>query len=162
MWIRFAPASLVGVSLWFVAAVATAQTQPFSFSVESFSIPERGVFDDFNDGVIDPAWDGLVIGTVVESGSSLTISNPGGFGFLPAPLVNEASGVSGQGVALDFAGDLTATSIWTQQTPDLSTGFSLALGSFNSSTTNIHQVSVGLGDTVPAMGTVLGAVPGSG
>lgn len=141
---------------------AAAQTEPFSFSVESFSIPERGVFDGFDDGQLDGEWSDGIRGSVLESGSTLTLSNPGEFGFLPAPLVNEVSGVSGQGLQLDFGGSFTATSVWTQQVPTLGQAMNFSLGSLNSSTNHIHQVSIGLSDTLPSVVSVLGGSEGLG
>ena len=149
-------------ALMVLATAASAQTQPFSFSVESFSVPERGVFDGFDDGLIDPAWSDPITGTVVESGSTLTLSNPGATGFLPAPLVSEVSGISGRGLQLDFGGSFTATSIWTQQVPNLGEGVNLSLGSLNSSTNHVHQLSIGISNTLPAVASVLGGGAGLG
>ena len=103
------------------------------------------IFDDFNDGSLDPAWNGTIFGTAVESGGTLTLSNPGFFGFLPAPLINESSVVSGHGIGANFSGDFTATSRWLQTVPTLSQGMNLAFGSINPGTGNVHQYSVGIG-----------------
>jgi hypothetical protein len=128
--------------------------------VDSFAVPERGIFDDFNDGVLSPAWDGAVFGTAVESGETLTLSNPGTLGFLPAPLVSEASVISGQGIGVNFSGGFTATSRWLQTIPTASQGLNLALGSINSATGNVHQLSVGVSFISSEVAAVLGGDAG--
>ena len=162
MWIQVVRLLVATSTLIVLATSAAAQTQPFSFSVERFSIPERGVSDDFDDGLLDAAWSDGPTGTVVESGSTLTLSSPGELGFLPDPLINEVSGVSGQGLQLDFGGSFTATSVWTQQVPASGEGINLSLGSLNSSTNNIHQISLGISNTLPGVVPVLGGSAGLG
>jgi hypothetical protein len=156
------PCSLIWIllSLLALAPIAGAQTVPYSFEVDEFYVPERGLYDDFNDGFLDPAWDGTVFGTAVESRGTLTLSDPGVSGFLPAPLINEASIVSGQGIGIDFLGDFTATSVWTQAVPELSQGMNLALGAFNDATGNIHQFSLGLSNADAGTAAVLGGDAG--
>ena len=153
-------AARLAAALLIATSAAHAQTLPYSFSVESFSVPERGIFDDFDDGTLDPAWNGTSFGTIVESGSTLTLSNPGLMGFLPAPIANETTVVSGQGIGVNFSGDFTATSTWTQTVPTFSQGMNLALGSVNSSTGNVHQLSVGLSFTPSEVASVLGGPAG--
>ncbi|MEM9175969.1 MAG: PEP-CTERM sorting domain-containing protein [Myxococcota bacterium] len=144
------------------ATSAAAQTQPYDFTAERFSIPERGVFDDFDDGMISPAWSDGLVGSVVESGSTIRFANPGEGGFLPAPLETEVSSLAGQGVQLDFGGDFTATSVWTASTFAPSQGINLSIGSINSATGNVHQLSFGLSNTLPDVASVLGGGSGLG
>ncbi|MEM9176068.1 MAG: PEP-CTERM sorting domain-containing protein [Myxococcota bacterium] len=144
------------------ASGAHAQTVPYGFSVERFSVPERGLFDEFDDGVLDAAWDGTVFGSVSESGSTLTLSNPGVFGFLPPPIETESTVISGQGLQLDFGGDMTATTVWTQAVPLPSQAFNFSLGSIDASTGNVHQYTVGISDTPVAVAAELGGSAGLG
>ena len=115
-------AATVLAAAFLVASAASAQTSPYSFSIDSFSIPERGVFDDFDDGFVDPAWNGTVIGTQLESGTTMTLSSPGVVGapdeFLPAPIVAPRRRSSRARVCSSIsAGSFTATSVWNQQVP---------------------------------------------
>ena len=148
--------SLIGL---FVGEVS-AETAPYSLSVERFAIPERGIFDDFDDGVLDSAWDGTVYGTAVESGSTLTLSSPGATGFLLPFAETETSVVSGQGVGANFSGDFTATSVWSQVVPDPTLGLNLAFGSIDPNTGHVHQLSVGLGHATSEVAAALGGDAG--
>ena len=140
-------------------SVAQAQTIPYSFEVDRFSVPARGLLDEFDDGAIDPNWDSL-FGTAIESGTTLELSNPGVFGFLPAAVDSESTALSGFGTAMGGFGSFTASSTWEEAIPSLSQGFNFALGSINSSTGNVHQLSVGVNNTTAEVAGVLGGDPG--
>lgn len=141
---------------------ASAQAQSYDFTAESFSVPQRGIFDDFDDGVIGGAWSDGLVGNVTESGSRLRLSQPGERGFLPAPLSTEVSSLAGQGVQLDFGGSFTATSVWTQPTLDPSEGINISIGSLSATTGNVHQLSFGLSNTRADVAAVLGGGSGLG
>ncbi|MEZ4331828.1 MAG: PEP-CTERM sorting domain-containing protein [Myxococcota bacterium] len=138
---------------------ARAGTLPFSVEVESFSVAERGLFDGFDDGVIGGGWTS-VIGTVFESGSTLTVSNPGAGGFLPSGVETEASVLSGMGLALDGAGSFTATTRWRPSVPAISRGFDFSIGSIDPLTGNVRQLSIGLGHVSQEVADVLGGAAG--
>lgn len=147
-------------ALLFFAATSHAQTLPYSFDVDAFSVPERGIFDDFDDGVLSPSWNGNNLGTSVESGGTLTLSNPGAFGFLPTPIVNEFSIIDGQGISIDLSGDFTATSVWLPSVPAFSQSMNMTLGSLDFVTGLVHQLTVGVSDRPSGVASVLGGDAG--
>ncbi len=145
--------------LLFGSLSASAQTLPYDFEVDSFAVPERGVFDGFDDGTIDPGWTSSN-GTVSESGSTLRLSSPGESGFLPAGVQDEASVLSGQGLLLDGAGSFTASSVWLPSVPGPSQGLNFSIGSVDSFTGDVHQLTIGIGNVSSAVSDVLGGLPG--
>lgn len=138
---------------------AAAQTTSFAFEVDAFSVPERGIFDGFDDGFIDPGWDSN-IGTLTESGTTLTLASPGLGGFLPQGVESESAVVSGMGTAVDGWGNFTATSTWLSTVPAPSQGISLSIGSLDPGTGFVHQLTFGFGHTLPGVAAVLGGNPG--
>ncbi len=141
------------------SAQVSAQTVPFAFEVDTFSVPERGIFDDFDDGFIDPGWNSN-IGTLIESGTTLTLASPGPGGFLPQGVESESAVVSGMGTAIDGFGNFTATSTWLPAVPAPSQGISLSIGSLDPGTGFVHQLTFGFGHTLPGVAGVLGGDPG--
>jgi hypothetical protein len=135
-----------------------ANTTPFSYSVNDFTVPERGLLDNFNDGVIGPQW--LPFGTVGEGGGVATFSNPGLPGFLfPFPLDSDTSGINGSGTTVNGGGNFTAVTTWLPQVPNFGTSYSFALGSPDGFG-NTHQIALSVTDTDPAAAGVLGGTAG--
>lgn len=155
----FAPFQLMVLAGLLAAGEVSAQTLPYRGQVDSFSVPERGLFDGFDDGSIDGTWSSI-LGTVSESGTTLDLSNPGASGFLPAGVDNETSVASGAGVGLDFSGDLTATTTWIGGAPGSSIGFNFSLGSINPVNGNVHQLSIGVSRISTEVAAVLGGAAG--
>jgi len=159
MWIR---AVIVAAGMAFVvggSGAVGAQTLPYDFSVDSFAVPERGLFDDFDDGVLDFRWTS-VIGTVIESGGTLSLESPGQGGFLPPGVESATSVLSGMGTGLDGFGNLTATSVWAPAAPTASQGMNFSIGSVDGATGNVSQLTIGLSRISPAVAGTLGGLPG--
>ena len=151
--------AVVSILVLLFAAAASAQTLPYDLQVESFAVPERGLFDDFDDGVLDSSWTG-VIGTVTESGGTLSLSSPGVGGFLPPGVDDSSSVLSGMGTGLDGFGNFTASSVWAPVAPGATESINLSIGSVDSGTGNVSQLSIGLSRTSQAVADVLGGDAG--
>jgi hypothetical protein len=100
-----------------LASSSPAQTLPYSFEVDRFSVPERGLLDDFDDGTIDPNWTGL-IGTANESGSTIELSDPGVGGFSLATSSTVPEPGSAILIGLGLAGLATRTRVSRRQAYD--------------------------------------------
>ncbi|MEM7412993.1 MAG: PEP-CTERM sorting domain-containing protein [Myxococcota bacterium] len=143
-------ASLVCLVLLSLAGPAFAVTNPFSYSVQDFSIPERGIGDDFEDGSLGSDWFNT-FGTAAEGGGGVTFSDPGQSGFLdPLNVDSDSSGISGFNSVLNNGGSFTATSIWLPEVPAPGTSYTMALGSFDLGS-NLTSISIGISNTLTSV-----------
>jgi hypothetical protein len=99
------------------------------------------VADEFNDGILDPAWH-VYRPTVTESGGVLTLSSPGRIGSVSLPggvFMSEEtvvdSNTSSPLSVQDGAGDFTGTSTWLPGLPQVGQRFGMDLS---------HQLGSGL------------------
>lgn len=162
MLLRHSLFSLVFASGVLIALAAPAFGQGYAFELEEFAVPERSVFDTFNDGVIQPdsQWFSLR-GNITESGGAAILQTPGQTGFLdPLPLSTEATALSSQFVFTEGAGNFNATSTWAGVVPDAGSAYSLAFGSQDFNTGDFHQLSIGVSNTLSGVASVLGSTPG--
>ena len=122
---------------WFVAVVvvlcavapAGASHHVFSSSVDRVEL-DGNVFgsvggaldfvDEFDDGVLGPEWS-ILLGTADEAGGVATMHNPGTDISVGIPL--DVSNIEKEDAITDGAGDLTATSYWLPQLPDVDDEF---------------------------------------
>jgi len=152
----------IRIGIAFLLFAAPNAAFAYSFDLEEFEVAERGFFDTFGDGSIAPdaQWFSLR-GTITEAGGAVTLADPGESGFLaPLPLQDEVTSLSTNFVSAAGSGDFTAVSTWTGILPGFGESYSLAFGSFDPGTGNIHQISVGVSNTRPGVASVLGGGTG--
>ena len=143
------------------AMTAQAQTNPYSYEAKEFALPEKGLFDTFDDGSIAPdaQWFSLR-GNITESGGAAILSSPGETGFLaPFPVDNAATSLSTTGFQINGGGSFTATATWNGESPDRGTGYSLAIGSLDGAG-DVQQFSIGLSNTTTGVSGILGVQEG--
>ncbi len=110
----------------------------YSFSVDSFQVAGNlpvSVVDDFNDGSIGPLWE-VYDPTVVESGSTVTFSNPGTT--VSSTQIGSLSNISsemsyigsmspGQLQMQNGAGNFLGTSTWISAAPNTNQFFTMSI-----------------------------------
>ncbi len=102
----------------FSAPVARAEHTTFAYAVDHFEITGNApgsLSDDFNDGILAP-WT-LLVGTAVEAGGVVTLSNPGWhflLTFFPEPVLLDISEIRAPSSfdVTDGLGSFTSTSRW--------------------------------------------------
>ena len=145
---------------------AKVNAATYSFSVDSFQVTGNlpvNIVDDFNDGSISPLWE-VFDPTVVESGSTVTFSNPGTTvrSIQIGSLDNISSEMSyigslspGPLQMQNGAGSFIGTSTWKSAVPNINQFFTMNIGAvedisltlynFDSAFANAFGVPQGLG-----------------
>lgn len=139
----------------------------YSFSVDSFQVTGNlpgSIVDDFNNGSIAPLWE-VYDPTVVETGSTVTFSNPG---TIVSPvqigtLSNISSEMSYIGSLsslqmLNGSGDFLGSTTWTASVPDLNQFYVMGI---NNVTTD-EDISIGIYNFDSAFANAFGVPQGLG
>jgi len=128
--------SILFVSVLTMSANVNAAT--YSFSVDSFQMAGNlpvSVVDDFNNGSIAPLWE-VFDPTVVESGGTVTFSNPGttvsslqigGLSNISSEMSYIGSTSPGQLQMQNGAGSFLGTSTWISATPNTNQFFTMII-----------------------------------
>jgi len=153
----------------FLAITGSARAATYSFSVDYFSVTGNlpgNVVDDFNDGNIDPLWE-IYEPTVVESGSTVTFSNPG-MVLSPVQIGSQSIASSemsyigskspGSLLMLNGSGDFLGTSTWMGTVPGSNQFYTMGI---NNVATD-EDISIGIYNFDSVLANAFGVPQGLG